>query len=591
MRGLKFILGVILIVLVINMSGLVFALNDLVALQGNVKQAGVVLSSGNLTVVIYDSESGGNIIYNSTNDFDNSIFNGKYGVMLGNGSNELNLNFSQLYYLDIWVNGENFNFSGNDRQMFQSSVGDLIVNGTGVLLNIKNDTNSFLFVTGDSGYIGVGTTSPSNTLDVRGQGNFSGKVYINNATDISTWESNVSRNWTIPAIDYANLLNKTKNIQELLNSTGVYSIPLTINNNTKNIQELLNSTGVYSIPLTINNTKNLQEILNSTGIYSDKDTNVTTVCSGDQVLLGNGSCQSQASLGVGDANTLDGLDSSHFFPENKSLDGAQYDWGGGWTSNGTTIIGGEIRTQRGFFVNLTGLNVNNLNIDGSLMPAIGFDNSFDIGNSSLRWRNIYLSNDVIANGSIFVSGVGISDWSSVNETDLALSLNNTKNLQEILNSTGVYSIPLTINNTKNLQEILNSTGIYTIPLTINSSENLIPVLEGLINSTSWLRNGANVILSNLGDLIGIGTATPTAVLEINSTNPNLLNISNSSDTILFVNGSTGDVGIGTSNPDSALDVSGGNLTITNETASPLYFKFSEGGYMYDNGTALILGHD
>jgi hypothetical protein len=106
-----------------------------------------------------------------------------------------------------------------------------------------------------------------------------------------------------------------------------------------------------------------------------------------------------------------------------------------------------------------------------------------------------------------------------------------------------------------------------------------------------LRNGANVILSNLGDLIGIGTATPTAVLEINSTNPNLLNISNSSDTILFVNGSTGDVGIGTSNPDSALDVSGGNLTITNETASPLYFKFSEGGYMYDNGTALILGHD
>ena len=357
MRGLKFILGVILIVLVINMSGLVFALNDLVALQGNVKQAGVVLSSGNLTVVIYDSESGGNIIYNSTNDFDNSIFNGEYGVMLGNGSNELNLNFSQLYYLDIWVNGENFNFSGNDRQMFQSSVGDLIVNGTGVLLNIKNDTNSFLFVTGDSGYIGVGTTSPSNTLDVRGQGNFSGKVYINNATDISTWESNVSRNWTIPAIDYANLLNKTKNIQELLNSTDVYS-----------------------------------------------------------------------------------------------------------TYNAT-------------------------------------------------------------------------------------------------------------------YEATNSSG------------NLIPVLEGLINSTSWLRNGANVILSNLGDLIGIGTATPTAVLEINSTNPNLLNISNSSDTILFVNGSTGDVGIGTSNPDSALDVSGGNLTITNETASPLYFKFSEGGYMYDNGTALILGHD
>jgi len=35
----------------------------------------------------------------------------------------------------------------------------------------------------------------------------------------------------------------------------------------------------------------------------------------------------------------------------------------------------------------------------------------------------------------------------------------------------------------------------------------------------------------------------------------------------------------------------GNLTIANTTEVPEYFKFSSGGYMYDNGTSLILGHN
>ena len=37
-----------------------------------------------------------------------------------------------------------------------------------------------------TGNVGIGTTAPSQALDVRGQGNFSGTIYINNATDIST---------------------------------------------------------------------------------------------------------------------------------------------------------------------------------------------------------------------------------------------------------------------------------------------------------------------------------------------------------------------------------------------------------------------
>ncbi len=54
---------------------------------------------------------------------------------------------------------------------------------------------------------------------------------------------------------------------------------------------------------------------------------------------------------------------------------------------------------------------------------------------------------------------------------------------------------------------------------------------------------------------------------------------------------TGSVGIGTISPSSSLEVYGGNITLTNSTASENnYFKFGRGGYMYDNGTAVIIGH-
>ena len=54
---------------------------------------------------------------------------------------------------------------------------------------------------------------------------------------------------------------------------------------------------------------------------------------------------------------------------------------------------------------------------------------------------------------------------------------------------------------------------------------------------------------------------------------------------------TGYIGIGTTAPSSKLDVYGGNITLTNSTASENnYFKFGRGGYIYDNGTAVIIGH-
>ncbi len=78
----------------------------------------------------------------------------------------------------------------------------------------------------------------------------------------------------------------------------------------------------------------------------------------------------------------------------------------------------------------------------------------------------------------------------------------------------------------------------------------------LNNATS--RSEAMRIL-NSGN-VGIGTTSPGAKLHVNGTG-NLLNISNQTNSHLFVNGSTGFVGIGTTSPKNNLNVVGdGNFT-------------------------------
>ena len=94
------------------------------------------------------------------------------------------------------------------------------------------------------------------------------------------------------------------------------------------------------------------------------------------------------------SNFLDGYDSSYFMPLNTSVSG-NFDFNGGWQGGGLSIVGGNLFAQVGYFYNISSLQVNNLNINGSLIPT--FDNQFNIGNFSLRWKDIYLSGNLIAN--------------------------------------------------------------------------------------------------------------------------------------------------------------------------------------------------
>lgn len=57
---------------------------------------------------------------------------------------------------------------------------------------VTNERTAGDIILSTPGNVGIGTTVPIQKLDVRGNGNFSGTIYINNNTDISTYQNNLT---------------------------------------------------------------------------------------------------------------------------------------------------------------------------------------------------------------------------------------------------------------------------------------------------------------------------------------------------------------------------------------------------------------
>ncbi|MBL7100729.1 MAG: hypothetical protein ISS23_02115 [Nanoarchaeota archaeon] len=176
---------VFILLFIIIFSFSVYA-RDLFSFQGNVDVNGTPVSSGGLVVEIWNGPdvAGSSLVYNSTDSFtsDGNISSGKFDIVLGSVGDDLNLEYGKVYYMDLYIDDNDMNFSGKERQVFMSSVG--IINSS--LLNSSNDytINSLLidnvsavdyylnisdgttprFLVSADGYVGIGTTGPGSKL-------------------------------------------------------------------------------------------------------------------------------------------------------------------------------------------------------------------------------------------------------------------------------------------------------------------------------------------------------------------------------------------------------------------------------------------
>ncbi|MAG45809.1 MAG: hypothetical protein CMH63_03500, partial [Nanoarchaeota archaeon] len=103
---------------------------DMMSFEANLFNSTGEPITGALTIEIWDSETGGVLMYNSSDAYLNNITNGKVDIMLGSdrSGKELNLTYGQTYYMDLYVDGKDIDFNGIERQEFQSQVGNVTSN-------------------------------------------------------------------------------------------------------------------------------------------------------------------------------------------------------------------------------------------------------------------------------------------------------------------------------------------------------------------------------------------------------------------------------------------------------------------------------
>jgi len=183
---------------VVLLFGIVLSLPvyaDLMSFTANVKDgSGNNFGAGDVVVEIYDAASGGNLIYNSTNDFLRNVSNGQIDIMLGSGVQQLNLAYGSDYYMEVYLNRTDLDFQGQERQRFQAGIGNVTLNKVNVSTSLVPTTNSTLNlgqssngwwnnIFGVTGYflskVGIGTTNPTSALNVTGDVGVTGIVTAN----------------------------------------------------------------------------------------------------------------------------------------------------------------------------------------------------------------------------------------------------------------------------------------------------------------------------------------------------------------------------------------------------------------------------
>ncbi|MCL5072012.1 MAG: hypothetical protein M1308_14140, partial [Actinobacteria bacterium] len=534
----------IYIIFIIISIPFILATKDLMALQGNVQQAGVNLASGNLSVKIYDSYAAGNLVYDSGTDFNNNITNGKYDVMLGNASVELDLEYGKVYYMEIYVNGEPFTFGGKTRQVFQSSFGN--INGS------------------DIDAKGINQTHLAASID------------LSNATNIQTYAVNKSTGTNFlnqfldsiidQIVDRISSVNSTANIQQLAFPTSAIANNTYVKIGSAN-QTIVDITNVTNFLYNYNQTTadaitsaianaSYTQIGSANQTYVDI-TNITN-------FLYN---YNQTSPALSSFSAIANTTYLNFTPR------GTVDFNGGWQVGGFTIQGGDIFAQTAYFVNISGLRVTNLAINGSLFPYSLFDSEFDVGNISMRWRDLFLGGNAQINGTLDVNertlyvnsgdgNVGVGTGTPYQKLDVQGNINVSNDVY-VMNGTSVALWAY------------NQTTVGAVTSAIANGTYLMNDTNA--NFTNLNVSGRLVITGTSGILAKIRGTSGVPILRFDSAlvgnyydieaNRDSLDFQVSDTVLLSLNDSSNMVGIGTSAPAAKLHLTGGDNSGGFTTAS------------------------
>jgi len=491
---------------------------------------------------------------------------------------------------------------------------DNIIDGWLTITGSVNITGNFsveddFFIDKDTGNIGIGTPTPVNGLNV-----------VNRALNVSG--GNVSINESVFFVDSSSGMVGIGTASpgaklEIYSSSTTYddaqSIKIGFPNNYYLEMEVKYNSG---------NSINFNGIGGDTFLQFDNTGDVTTlgVGTGNTIINGNvgiGTVSPKALLDVNGNITatdwtnvtitesqISDLGNKNSTSWNKTGTDIHLATPGDSVGIGTTtptgllnVVGGALNVSSGNF----SVNESVFFVDSSLgRVGIGTaspSEKLDIvgGNLGLSTNNAeFITNDIEINNNL-AGAPGVYMKFNGHDTTFA-------------NTGGAYGDFFIIHGSTTVVTVNDNVGIGTVSpkalLEVNGNITAtdwtnVTITESQIsdlnnkNSTSWNKTGTDVHLATPGDSVGIGTTTPTGILNVVG---GMLNISSGNfsvnESVLFVDSSRGMVGIGTAAPSQSLEVNGGALdtrTLIKSTGSnaavvvdsaansDAFLRFSEGG--------------
>jgi hypothetical protein len=527
---------------------------------------GSLVNNVDLEVSIFDSLTGGNLIYNET--FLLAVKNGSWNVMLGeNSSNPLQLEFGKKYYKDYKINSEDLDFTdfqgaAVERQFFYSPLGDIAgedVNATAnFIISGLNLSNGNLTTT-DYGFfhnvvatlnitagwfnglynfvVGlIGEGSSIGYLIFNGSTLSFNESYLNNTLLSEGIRLGFNSTYNATYADYSSI-NLTSNIQGLLNLTGIYSTPLTINS-TYNIGVLYNDTALL-----------IAQMVNSTaqqGLTINSTLNIGTIYNATASMIANLTFLTNFTLSsIGSFyNTTAGIIANKTFLTNFTLSSI------GSFYNATSLIFAQMNNNTAtlqMLLNSTGiyslpltinttLNIQTLLI-GTNISQFAFNQTLETFNAyNSTWDNSWINsyNNTWYNHTLSTIGILSSNFTQL------LTINSTLNIGNLYNATSLIFAQAD-NNTASLQLKLNSSYVF------QGSSNQTKV------SCSNITGGSDADFC--ADATGASLVFPIFINDSfqiynNLSYPSYINLSG----ILYVNKTSGNVGIGTTSPNRILTI-------------------------------------
>ena len=404
-------------------------------------------------------------------------------------------------------------------RMVVGSSGGITIGGSDLA-----STSNLLYIDGasdvvvdTSGKVGIGTTTPAEMLAVIGNISASGNLSVGGEiravsynfgwTNLSNYPaacnpgefvtqvgdtltctapgevSTAAGGWSNDSVNTRTNLNVIIDTTVLVVNTSTNRVGI----NTATPQDALEVIGNVRVSGTLN-----ASAVNVSTLLQIRGQNVQVEGTGFKVANFTSLYDAQASTRFGIGNYSTEYGSTGYKEANLSADLAG---GVAATIATTSLTADTIVVNKNLYIigNISNTNVANLNINGSLYPAL--DDFFSIGNGSLRWKNANLSGTLQAGTlqatNIFTTNLGGVALSSYNKS-VDLSLYN-------------YSVDL---SSYNRSVSLNSYN-YSVSLT-----GYLTKADDNATLGQWNTTSTAIYNRDFGKNVGIGVINPTNMLEV-----------------------------------------------------------------------------